>query len=216
MFPVSSNKTQVIYTTTQTWEIPQSSQSRTTSTFISLLAKRCTNPTYNIYICTHKVSYIYITPRYVGLRRRSANRKNKGDVWTCTANECTDMIDTSQIDHTLPVVKKFKRFQSAHFFVEGNGEKSQVCMLETCCFRHASPVHPKPPPVSSKCTGNWILILLEFFKRALLKFKREGSSEGLLWLGTLPNQDSTCKRLSRSTNGLVNNFAIRVDPTPCT
>ena len=84
--------------------------------------------------------YIYITPRYVGLRRRSANRKNKGDVWTCTANECTDMIDTSQIDHTLPVVKKFKRFQSAHFFVEGNGEKSQVCMLETCCFRHASPV----------------------------------------------------------------------------
>ena len=126
------------------------------------------------------------------------------------------MIDTSQIDHTLPVVKKFKRFQSAHFFVEGNGEKSQVCMLETCCFRHASPVHPKPPPVSSKCTGNWILILLEFFKRALLKFKREGSSEGLLWLGTLPNQDSTCKRLSRSTNCLVSNFAIRVDPTPCT
>ena len=58
----------------------------------------------------------------------------------CTANECTDMIGTSQIDHTLPVVKKFKRFQSAHFFVEGNGEKSQVCMLETCCFRHASPV----------------------------------------------------------------------------
>ena len=69
------------------------------------------------------------------------NRKqNKSDVRTCTANECTDMIDTSQIDHTLPVVKNSKRFQSAHFFVEANGEKSQVCMLETCCFRHASPV----------------------------------------------------------------------------
>ena len=34
-FHVSSNKTQVMYTTTQTWEIPQSSQSKkTTSTFL--------------------------------------------------------------------------------------------------------------------------------------------------------------------------------------
>ena len=33
-FHVSSNKTQDMHTTTQTWEIPQSSQSRTTSTFL--------------------------------------------------------------------------------------------------------------------------------------------------------------------------------------
>ena len=33
-FHVPSNKTQVMHTTTQTWEIPQSSQSRTTSTFL--------------------------------------------------------------------------------------------------------------------------------------------------------------------------------------
>ena len=56
------------------------------------------------------------------------NRKNKSDVRTCTANECTDMIETSQIDHTLPVVKNSKRFRSAHFFVEGNGESVRfVC-----------------------------------------------------------------------------------------
>ena len=33
-FHVSSNKTQVMYTTTQTWKIPQSSQSKKTSTFL--------------------------------------------------------------------------------------------------------------------------------------------------------------------------------------
>ena len=33
-FNISSNKTQDMHTTTQTWEIPQSSQSRTTSTFL--------------------------------------------------------------------------------------------------------------------------------------------------------------------------------------
>ena len=33
-FHISSNKTQDMHTTTQTWQVPQSSQSRTTSTFL--------------------------------------------------------------------------------------------------------------------------------------------------------------------------------------
>ena len=33
-FRISSNKTQDMHTTTQTWQVPQSSQSRTTSTFL--------------------------------------------------------------------------------------------------------------------------------------------------------------------------------------
>ena len=66
------------------------------------------------------------------------------------------------------------------FFIEDNGEKSQDCMLDAQGDRLWFPVHPKPPPVSSKCTGTWILVLLQFFKRGSLKSKREGLSEGLL------------------------------------
>ena len=52
------------------------------------------------------------------------NRKqNKSDVRTCTANECTDMIDTSQIDHTLPVVKKFQTFPISTLFCRGQWGK---------------------------------------------------------------------------------------------
>ena len=62
------------------------------------------------------ITYIYISRRAMsGYVVVAPNRKNKSDVRTCTANECTDMIDTSQIDHTLPVVKNSKCFQSAHF-----------------------------------------------------------------------------------------------------
>ena len=39
-FHISSNKTQDMHTTTQTWQVPQSSQSRTTSTFIHNVSLR--------------------------------------------------------------------------------------------------------------------------------------------------------------------------------
>ena len=92
---------------------------------ISLLAKRCTNPTYNIYIYVHIKYHIYISRRAMsGYVVVAPNRKqNKSDVRTCTANECTDMIDTSQIDHTLPVVKKFQTFPISTLFCRGQWGK---------------------------------------------------------------------------------------------
>ena len=70
---------------------------------------------YHIYIYHAALCRVYVVV--------APNRKNKSDVRACTANECTDMIDTSQIDHTLPVVKNSKRFQSAHFFCRGQWGK---------------------------------------------------------------------------------------------
>ena len=120
----------------------------------------------------------------------------------------TDMLCQSEMNCT-------KRFLSAApFFIEDDGERSQDCMLDAYEGRLWFPVHPKPSPVSSKCTGIWILVLLQFCKRGSLKSIREGLSEGLLWLGTRPNHDKILKRLSRPTKFLVNTLANLVAPTP--
>ena len=128
---------------------------------------------------------IYNSPRYVGLRRRCANRFKTSKKISQTnmynwqqnstqMNSHREMIEhaTCELFQVIPI--------GSTFFIEDNGEKSQDCMLDAQGDRLWFPVHPKPPPVSSKCTGTWILVLLQFFKRGSLKSKRESLSEGLL------------------------------------
>ena len=52
------------------------------------------------------------------------------------------------------------------------------------------------------------------FKRGLLKSSRDGPSDMLLWLGTLPSQGRIFKALSIRTNFWVKLLANAVAPTP--
>ena len=94
--------------------------------------------------------YIYSRSVNVGLRRRSARIEN---VKSADIRNCIQTVDMTSLQQATDRFyaneeKGFHGYQpSALLFVEGIGEKSQDCMLETCCFRYLFPVHPKPAPI---------------------------------------------------------------------
>ena len=87
--------------------------------------------------------YIYSRSVNVGLRRRSARIEN---VKSADIRNCIQTVDMTSLQQATDRFyaneeKGFHGYQpSALLFVEGIGEKSQDCMLETCCFRYLFPV----------------------------------------------------------------------------